>query len=371
MPNALKSHIMFLNFNLLLPTTPVFVCWIQNSNLYKSFAKSAFGLFIIFATVFPAQAQSVTNGNFNNTTSGWGCSPEATYVEKTYGGSSSSNRVAEVDQQAGLCQTISGFTVGYQYELTFECSRRTTCGPTLQTLDVTINGGVLSESISRNGGGFSFTTESFTFVASSTSHTLTFDGTVAGTCGLIVDDIALNFVSALPVELTHFTTKLNDIGMVDISWATAMELNNDFFSVERSTDGINWTVLEEIPGAGNASTVINYTTVDLTPVDGVSYYRLKQTDFDGQFTYSNVNTVQITNRRLTITAFPNPTKGQITIKKAKMDQSFKLYNSVGQDVTSHFGTVTAPERFNLDLTNLPTGIYKIKVGDKFTTINKI
>lgn len=259
---------MFINFNLLLPTMPVFFCWLQTTKLYKYAVKVSFAFALACTQFVPVSAQSVSNGNFNSTSTGWGCSPEATHRESTYGGSSSTNRVAEVDKQAGLCQTISGFTVGYEYELSFKCSRRTTCGPTLQTMDVTISGSALSESISRNGGGFNFTTESFSFVASSTSHTLTFTGTVSGTCGLIVDDIEVNFVSALPVELLHFDGVMNNNNQVELTWATAMELNNDYFSIERSQDGINWSVIEEIKGAGNANEVLNYETTDATPLAG-------------------------------------------------------------------------------------------------------
>lgn len=100
--------------------------------------------------------------------------------------------------------------------MSFRCSRRTNCGPTVQTIDVTISGNVLDQSIVRNGGGFNFTTESFTFVASATSHTLTFEGTVSGTCGLIVDDIEIQFISALPVELLFFETKSTDENIVKI-----------------------------------------------------------------------------------------------------------------------------------------------------------
>ncbi|MFT5511949.1 MAG: hypothetical protein ACI8SE_000343 [Bacteroidia bacterium] len=123
---------MFLNLNLLLPIAPVFFCWIQNSKIYKQVVKFGFAIAFLCSSL-GVSAQTVTNGNFNNMSSGWGCSPEATYMGKTYGGTSTINRVAEVDKQAGLCQTISGFTVGHEYELSFKCSRRTTCGPTLQT----------------------------------------------------------------------------------------------------------------------------------------------------------------------------------------------------------------------------------------------
>ena len=220
---------MFLNLNLLLPTVPPFICWVQNSRVYKQALKFTFSVIAIITQLLPAGAQTVANGNFDNQASSWGCNPEATHRESTYGGSSSTNRVAEVDKQAGLCQTISGFTVGNEYALSFKCSRRTTCGPTLQTMNVTVSGGVLSETVSRNGGGFNFTTETFSFVADATSHTISFVGTVSGTCGLIVDDIQIELINALPVELTHFTVQRNTDKSVQINWETAMELKFKYY----------------------------------------------------------------------------------------------------------------------------------------------
>lgn len=90
----------------------------------------------------------------------------------------------------------------------------------------------------------------------------------------------------LPIKLLYFkaNTELNNI---NISWQTATEINNDYFTLEKSEDGINFYPLSIIKGAGNSNEILNYNYIDFHPND-INYYRLKQTDFDGKYTYSNI-----------------------------------------------------------------------------------
>ena len=88
----------------------------------------------------------------------------------------------------------------------------------------------------------------------------------------------------LPIELIAFHGVADKAG-IDIYWSTAAEINNDFFTIERSRDGINWEVIHFTKGAGNSSEIMEYAFVDFEPPIGLVYYRLKQTDFDGAFSY--------------------------------------------------------------------------------------
>ncbi|MCC6252410.1 MAG: hypothetical protein IT238_08120, partial [Bacteroidia bacterium] len=96
--------------------------------------------------------------------------------------------------------------------------------------------------------------------------------------------------SPLPITLLEFNAQ-PVIDEVSITWTTASEINNDYFNVERSKDGIHFESIAQIPGAGNSHTILNYKTMDAQPYEGVSYYRLKQTDFDGKFEYSTIKSV--------------------------------------------------------------------------------
>ncbi len=99
--------------------------------------------------------------------------------------------------------------------------------------------------------------------------------------------------TALPVELLFFSATVNNQKQVILNWATASELNNDFFTVERSIDGLNWEVVEFVNGNGTTPLRNDYSTTDIRPFTGLSYYRLKQTDFDGAFEYSYIVSVFI------------------------------------------------------------------------------
>jgi len=88
----------------------------------------------------------------------------------------------------------------------------------------------------------------------------------------------------LPIELISFSAKSFN-NAVQLTWATAAEINNDFFTIERSSDGLNWEIISYVSGAGNSNYVVDYEFTDEMPLEGIAYYRLKQTDFDGQFEY--------------------------------------------------------------------------------------
>jgi len=119
--------------------------------------------------------------------------------------------------------------------------------------------------------------------------------------------------SALPVELLDFDCELiNDI--VEIKWVTATETDNDYFTVERSTDALNFEKVIQVPGAGNSTSVNEYFAIDHEPYTGISYYRLKQTDYNGNYDYSHIVTVENYQSEDVIefegifNVYPNPAK---------------------------------------------------------------
>lgn len=114
-------------------------------------------------------------------------------------------------------------------------------------------------------------------------------------------------VNTLPIELVSFSA--NQAGdEVKIDWTTASEINNDYFTVERSVDGLEYTGILTLPGAGNSSGFREYHAVDRNPVNGISYYRLRQTDFDGVTETFDPVKVEF-NKRYNLSVFPNPVVG--------------------------------------------------------------
>jgi hypothetical protein len=100
-------------------------------------------------------------------------------------------------------------------------------------------------------------------------------------------------INVLPITLLHFDASHIENGQVACTWSTASETNNAFFTLERSIDAQSWNALTEIAGAGNSNTVLNYVHFDHEPHTGQSYYRLKQTDYDGQYSYSETKSIYI------------------------------------------------------------------------------
>ncbi len=115
----------------------------------------------------------------------------------------------------------------------------------------------------------------------------------------------------LPVELISFTGEFNN-SQVDLTWQTVSEINNDYFDIQRSQDGINFETIGKIKGAGNSNITIDYNYTDFNPYSGISYYRLKQVDFDGRYEYSNIVKVNYKtnttndNNKPELSVFPNP-----------------------------------------------------------------
>ena len=105
--------------------------------------------------------------------------------------------------------------------------------------------------------------------------------------------------------LLYFNAEQNESKHVDINWSTATEINNEYFTIERSKDGVQFEQLEEVPGAGYSTQMTTYTSKDTNPFNGISYYRLKQTDFEGKISYSDIKVVNIViDQHFTI--YPNP-----------------------------------------------------------------
>jgi len=111
----------------------------------------------------------------------------------------------------------------------------------------------------------------------------------------------------LPIELINFNSTIITTGIA-LNWQTATETNNDFFTIEKSVDGIRYETVKTIDGAGNSSSVLSYSTIDSKPTEGIAYYRLKQTDFDGKYAHSSVIAVEYkkTFSANDISIYPNP-----------------------------------------------------------------
>lgn len=166
------------------------------------------------------------------------------------------------------------------------------------------------------------------------------------------------FVSCpLPVELISFEAHLNN-RQVDLFWQTATEHNNDYFSVERSHDGTSWETIENLQGAGNSSSLLSYQTYDFYPYRGIGYYRLKQVDYDGKTTFSEIQRVYKTDDLLIL---PNPSAGVFGIggMPKHQENSISVLDITGKEL-EHY--TTEDESYQLDLTHRTAGIYFVIIN---------
>lgn len=126
----------------------------------------------------------------------------------------------------------------------------------------------------------------------------------------------LVFGTPLPIELVSFEANVND-NRIELRWVTATEINNDYFTIEKSLDAKVWEVVIIVAGAGNSNQLLDYFDVDYEPIEGVSYYRLKQTDFDGKFEYFNIVPVKFevnSEESGIMNVFPSPANAGEIVK---------------------------------------------------------
>lgn len=315
-------------------------------------------LFIWFVLALSSlKSQSVANGDFSAGAGSWGCNPE-TYPENVYGGGTS-NSVAEVDELAGLCQTISGFVPGSIYSISIDYSRRTGgCpGPNPAGANIIISNGVLTASVSSNVANYALQNSVFTFTATQTMLTLSIVATFVGTtCGLIIDNVVIAPYSTLPIELVSFNaTTHNNSDVLD--WITASQVNNDFFTVERSADAISWEKIKEVAGAGNSTQSMHYSTVINETLTGIYYYRLKQTDYNKRASYSPIVSVERVTK--THSFFPNPAKDQISLPLGIALKAISVIGTTGNEIQLDYTISDSGIQVNISL--LPNGIYTLKI----------
>ncbi len=164
----------------------------------------------------------------------------------------------------------------------------------------------------------------------------------------------------LPVELISFYAKAQDKSVL-LTWSTATEINNKDFTIERSQNAKEWSSIGTVNGAGNSAIKVDYQFIDEKPKQGTSYYRLKQTDFDGAFKYSNV--VSVDREKINeIYAYPNPSTSSFTLVSDVeiLPSQIRFINMLGGTVSV---SIAKKETETIvDPGDISAGIYFIQVS---------
>jgi parallel beta-helix repeat protein len=163
----------------------------------------------------------------------------------------------------------------------------------------------------------------------------------------------------LSVELLYFNANEYD-KEVQLSWSTSTETNNDYFIIERSLDGKSFEEVTREKGAGNSTHKNDYFSIDFSPYKGISYYRLKQVDYDGKYTYSHIQSVDMEGL---LSIYPNPSKDKFYIFGLSKTGNVKInvinINGVELYNVNYFNNGIS----TIDLTSKPEGIYFVKIID--------
>jgi hypothetical protein len=175
-------------------------------------------------------------------------------------------------------------------------------------------------------------------------------------------------IGALPVELISFNARVLANESVKLEWQTASETDNAFYSIERSRDGLNFETIANIQGVGNSDIKNAYSYIDLKPIEGVSFYRLRQTDFNGVSETTELLRIVVFSQELEMkfVLFPNPIESgdQLSIKSTNTSVEISLIRIY--DLTGHLQFEYSPKEPNQNaqfIMPLKTGIYLLQLND--------
>ncbi len=182
------------------------------------------------------------------------------------------------------------------------------------------------------------------------------------------DDALVVFISinsALPIQLYQFGAHQSG-NRIKLDWSTMSELNNHYFTIERSVDTYNWTRIATVDGAGTSNKMNLYSAIDNNPIEGITYYRLRQTDFNGEHSISKIEVVHFekTNTNA-IAVYPNPaTKGEMinfNFDGLSEDATIVIADASGKELIRSGFSDMENDSFNQMImnNNLPTGMYLI------------
>jgi hypothetical protein len=182
--------------------------------------------------------------------------------------------------------------------------------------------------------------------------------------------------TVLPIELVSFTATCDGRSAL-IEWTTATEKNNDYFSLERSDDAINFTEIARVAGAGNSIEPLDYSYTDYGIHGGDNYYRLVQVDYDGTRTASEIivaNCIEPEVAEPDVQAYPNPFNDELTVVLDNFGNraaTIEVYDMLGKLIYTN--KIAAPQNSYetiLNLSNLPPAAYTVRVSTTDFVINK-
>jgi hypothetical protein len=277
-------------------------------------------------------------------------------------------------QPVNIVPSTNNCTYGYNYNVRLHYNitfTGTNIPASLYTLQGTIGCGTSSHfyDLPNNGGAGNVVSQSNVWNPNSNCNTATPASLFCNVAAVQIEgpgitaqtvNVPLPAGGPLPIQLLNFNAEAQK-DKVQINWSTSFESNNDYFTIERSVDAVTWTVVKIIKGAGYSSTLKNYESFDEQPAIGKNYYRLKQTDLDGKFNYSDAKVVKY-NSGDNIYAYPVPNTGNTVNFKGIVqpkNMELTLHNIAGTQVFT-----TTLQTNSVELPLLKAGVYIMTLTNK-------
>lgn len=188
---------------------------------------------------------------------------------------------------------------------------------------------------------------------------------LAGSAEIDNVTITISSTAALPVELSFF--KVENVGEYNVlKWQTTAEIENDYFEIQKSNNGIDFEAIGIVKGMGNSIEVNDYQFVDKKEGES-SYYRLKQVDFDGAYEYSDIKLVKSNNSKMAeISVYPNPAESEFRFSGLSSSESnvqiYALNGKLVKEVSISFEN-------SVDVSDLLPGTYYVKRSSSEGTDN--
>ena len=179
-------------------------------------------------------------------------------------------------------------------------------------------------------------------------------------------DLKISVAFPAPITLSSFTSKINSNKTVQLNWQTLTETNTQYFTIQRSINGKDFVTLDKVKAKGAGF----YNFIDLSPIEGINYYRIQNTDNDGSTYYSSIISERLSNKTIQLNIYPNPVKNMIHIQLNKTvagNYTVEIMNVLGKVLLKkQINFTEGYNEFSIPSTNFPDGNYILIVdGNEF------
>lgn len=172
-----------------------------------------------------------------------------------------------------------------------------------------------------------------------------------------MSNVSIETCGPLPVKLISFTAEQMGKDVL-LNWETAAETGNSHFEVQESADAVNFSYLGTVSGHGTTTTEQKYSYLHKNPVSGITYYRLRQVDYDGSYEYFIIRSIDVKGNNGEVFIYPNPATSHVVLSNVALGTSYQVLDTQGRVLVS---TRTADQgSIVLDTSTLPQGTHLIR-----------